>query len=311
MATVNMGQQHRAPALYIDASDYGVILAHGPDAQKFLQGQISCDVTALDGSFWRAGGHADAKGKLWNTFRITGANERFWIFLPRNNLTASLEQFKKYSLFSKVEFTDVSSEQPLFAVWGHDALEHVREFTGVQIPSHLDGDSSFAHADEAQQVIVLSPTLILCRTAKSHAQLADPRYWRAAMLELGWVDISPATAGQYIPQMVNLVENGGIDFKKGCYIGQETIARMHYKGQNKRHVLCFSGTAEQLPSPGDTLELKIDQSWRRAGAVLQSVRYDDQVVALLAVVATNLDTQAQFRIQGQDDSQFTYCPQHK
>jgi len=128
------------------------------------------------------------------------------------------------------------------------------------------------------------------------------------MLEHGWVDVPAAMAAEHIPQMLNLDLNQGINFKKGCYIGQEIVARMHYKGQNKRVTHCFLGQCKQLPETGQLIEKKVGENWRRSGAVLSAVRYHNDVVALYAVGPIDLEPTDLFRMQGQDDSQFTLCP---
>jgi folate-binding Fe-S cluster repair protein YgfZ len=82
---------------------------------------------------------------------------------------------------------------------------------------------------------------------------------------------------------------------------------MHYKGMNKRRLLQLTGVAKSTPTPTDQLEVKLGENWRRAGAVISAVRYDSDVIAIQAVLPSDIEATAQLRIKGQDDSKFTPC----
>nr|WP_228517624.1 hypothetical protein [Aliidiomarina indica] len=124
-------------------------------------------------------------------------------------------------------------------------------------------------------------------------------------MQLGWPLVASSQQQEHIPQTLNLDQLGAVSFKKGCYIGQETIARMHYKGQTKRRMQLLVGKCTEIPTENDVVERQVGDNWRRAGAVLSSVRYDSEVVAVQAILPVDLDESSPLRIKGQDDSQFT------
>lgn len=299
-------QTQQAPCL-IQLKSLGVIEVTGPDAQSFLQGQFTCDLQHLSWQNWQAGGYCDAKGKLWATFRLVGDKERILIFLARESLAATLNQLKKFAVFSKVTLTEIDTqmnpEQALYALWGLDAAG-----TFAFEPTNTVNYRQTAAGEQIALQLSEHLVLIYGSYQASDQPLYPESWWHAAQFELGWVDVPASLAAEYIPQMLNLDRHQGISYKKGCYLGQEIVARMHYKGQNKRITHRFIGSSSQLPQPGDVVEINVAENWRRAGAVLSVVRYDDGVVAFYAVGPTDLEPASQFRIQGQNDSQFTLCP---
>lgn len=292
---------HAQPSTIVELQDYGLIHVAGPDADKFLQGQLTCDLNELQQDNWLFGGHCDAKGKLWSVFRALRSEQGVYMLQPTATIGASLAQLQKFGVFNKVEITDGTSLHRYLLVIGADASEQVSAITGVEPTKdheHVNDLHVLQLADHAY-------LLILPVSFKLHCPLSTQPWWQALHIEQGWPWLSSEHQGEFVPQMVNLDKIGGINFKKGCYIGQETVARMHYKGQNKRRLVHLEGHADSLPTPSDQLEVQMGENWRRAGAVISAVRYDNQVVAIQAVLPDDLEPTAQLRIKGQESSSFT------
>jgi len=305
MSSLKTAATNSSPT-FIDISSYGVLTAEGPDADKFLQSQLTCDVQELgsdSGKNWVRGGHCDAKGKLWSTFYLTSAagsaadeSKRYFFFMPKATLSATLKEFEKFGVFHKVEFKDISDTCRVMAVAGtnaHSAAESV---------------SSEPVATELPEPLLLQSDLALTAVKTLPDNVQPESEWTLITISHVWPQLAESQVQQFVPQMLNLDLLDGINFKKGCYIGQETVARMHYKGQVKKRTFCVTGTASKLPEPGEQLEKQIGENWRRAGEILQAVWYDDGVVALLAVMSADTESDTRLRIKGQDDSQFTLCP---
>jgi len=123
--------------------------------------------------------------------------------------------------------------------------------------------------------------------------------WDALEIAEGRAWISPATTQEFVPQMLNLHALDGINFKKGCYIGQETIARMKYLGKQKRALFRLIGTGSAA-APGTTVEVAIGDAWRRAGTVINAVSRSDRDLDLLAVLPSDIDHSAQLRVKDDD-----------
>lgn len=287
--------------------ELGVIRATGADAEQFLQAQLTCDLRNLDDSHWLPGGHCDAKGKLWSVFRIFRSGDDFLLVMDQRLLPKSLAELKKFSVFNKVEFTDDSAQ------WQSDLFlgeSFPNELANVSIPHHLNElsvhDNTYFLRLGEHVVLSLRPATQDSWPSESNSALAQ-----IADMQLGWPLFPESQQQEHIPQTLNLDLIGAVSFKKGCYIGQETIARMHYKGQTKRRMQYLVGRCTELPTENDIIERRVGDNWRRAGAVLHAVRYDSEVVAVQAILPVDMEDSGPLRIKGQDDSQFTPCPQLK
>ena len=287
----------------IAVQSLAVIQVSGSDAEQFLQGQLTCDLKQLTQHNWQLCGHCDAKGKLWSVSRIARIEDGFLLIQNRSTLAKSLAQLQKFSVFSQVNFTDVSEQFSTFVLVGANAKSSVATHLGfaVQEPYHCQQQTSVFALTE-------NTYLLLQPNNKAFPEpIQNERYWQALQIEHDWPIMEEAHQETFIPQMLNLDTLGAISFKKGCYIGQETVARMHYKGMNKRRLFQLTGVAKSTPTPTDQLEVKLGENWRRAGAVISAVRYDSDVIAIQAVLPSDIEATAQLRIKGQDDSKFTPC----
>ncbi|RUO31974.1 tRNA-modifying protein YgfZ [Aliidiomarina sedimenti] len=280
-------------------SQLAVVVASGADAESFLQGQLTADVQKLPPEQWSYAGHCDAKGKLLAVMRLWRSGGDFYLLMPRASIEHSLGQLKKFSVFSKVELAEQSGEfevelspvsSPLFALETADDAHFSLGLGDAQLrirPAGIDTDGDDTTTDEPE---------------------IDDEAWLRYEIEHGVACLTDATVQQFVPQMVGLDRLAGINYKKGCYIGQETIARMHYLGQNKRAARYLVGSADKIPAAGADLERSLGESWRRAGAVLNAVRYDSGEVAVLAVLPADLENDATLRIKGDEASRLTPRP---
>jgi len=113
--------------------------------------------------------------------------------------------------------------------------------------------------------------------------------------------------GEYIPQMLNLQALGGISFSKGCYMGQETVARAKYRGANNRGLFILQGRADQTVQPGESLERQLGEQWKRSGQVLDVWQHEG-LILVTAVLPLDTELEAHFRIKDQIASQLRPLP---
>ncbi len=132
---------------------------------------------------------------------------------------------------------------------------------------------------------------------RGEAQLNNSQQWLALNIEAGLPVIDSANSGQFIPQATNLQALGGISFKKGCYTGQEMVARAKFRGANKRALWTLSGTASRVPEAGEDLELKMGDNWRRTGTVLAAVQLDDGSLMVQVVMNNDMEPDSVFRVR--------------
>ncbi len=259
---------------------YSLIQIEGTEAEKYLQGQLTCDVTKLAAGESTLTAHCDPKGKISALFRLIRQDEQtFYMLLKSALLPSALYQLKKYAVFSKVTFT--SLDWQILGAAGTKGIEKCGQFS-AQIRIDV----------KAQQprVILLHPTrLAIEATVEAEA-------WDLLDIQDGVPSLAVTTQLEFIPQALNLqsVEQA-ISFQKGCYIGQETVARAKYRGANKRALFIFAAQTESLPEIGSALEMALGDNWRATGTITSAVNFHG-VLWLQTVLNTPLEEGQAFRL---------------
>ncbi|MDI2144137.1 MULTISPECIES: folate-binding protein YgfZ [unclassified Pseudomonas] len=244
-------------AFFCTLTHEGVLAVRGADAGKFLQGQLTCNINYLSDDRASLGARCTQKGRMQSSFRIVLEGDGVLLAMAGELLEPQLADLKKYAVFSKSKLTDES------ASWVRFGLEHgdaALSSLGLELPA--DTDSVVRH--EGLIAIRVSPDRAeLWAPAdqadaikgKLSAQLTEAKLnqWLLGQIRAGIGQVMPSTRELFIPQMLNLQAVGGVSFKKGCYTGQEIVARMQYLGKLKRRLYRVQLDASELPEPGTPL----------------------------------------------------------
>ncbi|RIJ09040.1 folate-binding protein [Pseudomonas sp. 91RF] len=244
-------------AFFCTLSHEGVLAVRGADAGKFLQGQLTCNINYLSDDRASLGARCTQKGRMQSSFRIVLEGDGVLLAMAGELLEPQLADLKKYAVFSKSKLTDES------ASWVRFGLEHgdaALSSLGLELPA--DTDSVVRH--EGLIAIRVSPGRAELWVpadqtdaikGKLSAQLteAELNQWLLGQIRAGIGQVMPSTRELFIPQMLNLQAVGGVSFKKGCYTGQEIVARMQYLGKLKRRLYRVQLDASELPEPGTPL----------------------------------------------------------
>jgi folate-binding protein YgfZ len=140
------------------------------------------------------------------------------------------------------------------------------------------------------------------------AEIFDDSLWNAMNIAAGVGFLNAETSAQFIPQMLNLQALGGISFTKGCYIGQETVARAKYRGANKRAMFILTGRSTDCPKAGQTVEVLLNNNWKRVGTIVSASQYGDGHIEVLAVLPKDTNTEDIFQIKELEGSTLYYAP---
>ena len=278
----------------------GIIRLSGAERAKYLQGQVSCDVQALQVGQQCLGAHCDAKGKMWSSFRLLVLEEALLLLTEKSLLPRSLAELKKYGIFAKVEIQDASSEYQLSGLAGAGSDAWMLQQHGLNESGLLT--NGMAARIGSDRWLLLSQSAL--ETGLAQRDEAD---WWGMEILAGLPHMSAEHQGEYIPQMVNLHALGGISFSKGCYMGQETIARAKYRGANNRGLFILQGQTKHPLRIADTLEVALGEQWKRSGQILDCWQQDDQVL-LTAVLPLDTEPQARFRCKEYPDSSLFLLP---
>lgn len=208
---------------------YGLLSVSGPDARDFLHAQLTNDILNLPPERAVLAGWCSAKGRLLATFLVIPAPQGFLLQVARDLAAAVAKRLSMFVLRSKVEVADESEAWAQFGVWDAPGAGAVRWESGNAI---VPVDDRRHLRLEPAASVTLVPN-------------AQEEAWTLQEIRAGRPLITAATQDQFVPQMVNLEKLEGIDFQKGCYPGQEIVARAQYRGQVKRRMV-------RLPSPGGT-----------------------------------------------------------
>ncbi|ELY4674126.1 tRNA-modifying protein YgfZ [Cronobacter turicensis] len=294
----------RLPLTLISLEDWALATITGPDSEKYLQGQVTADVTELGENQHLLVAHCDAKGKMWSNLRLFRHGDGFAWIERRSVRDTQLAEMKKYAVFSKVAIVP-DDNAVLLGVVGFQAraalANHFTTLPDEQNPRVVDGATTllwFGLPAERFIVITDADTASqLTEQLRGEAQLNASAQWLALDIEAGFPVIDAPNSNQFIPQATNIQALGGISFKKGCYAGQEMVARAKFRGANKRALWYLAGHGSRVPQPGEDIEMQMGENWRRTGTVLAAVQLDDGHLLAQVVMNNDLEAGTLFRVR--------------
>mgnify|MGYP000995899049 FL=1 len=294
----------RLPLTLMTLDDWALATVVGVDSEKYLQGQVTADVSQMTEHQHLLAAHCDPKGKMWSNLRIFRRQDGFALIERRSLRDAQLTELKKYAVFSKVTIA-ADDELVLLGVAGFQARAALKnlfsDLPDADKQVTHDGVTSllwFEHPAERFLLVTdVATAERVTQALRGEAQLNNSQQWLSLNIEAGIPVIDAANSGQFIPQATNLQALGGISFKKGCYTGQEMVARAKFRGANKRALWYLAGQASRVPEAGEDLELKMGENWRRTGTVLAAVQLDDGRLLVQAVMNNDMEPDSVFRVR--------------
>lgn len=296
------------------------VQASGPDASEFLQGQVTCDMQSLKPSRSLRGALCNLKGRVIANFRaLAVANDIILLQTTPGMGQHILSTLAKYAVFSKVELELLQAPPANFGFYAPQAAESVlpalTALTDQPLPLALD-DCISTDWGLLLQVGRLQPRFQLIQTAEAFSkpparlpeqllsEQTDLAHWHCADIRDGEVHISEALSGEYTPQLLNYDISGSVNFKKGCYTGQEVVARMHYRGKPKQRMFLLRGTKPFIF--GDTALIPKDNSEQRAQILTTATNPNTSESIALAVLPVSLlentDKPVQLTLKSQQDT---------
>ncbi len=220
-------------------SRYGLLSVTGGDARDFLHAQLTNNIKNLAPGRAALAGWCSAKGRLLASLLVVPTQDGFLLQLARDLAPTVAKRLALFVLRSKVKIADVSDAWTQVGLWGEERQQPSDVF-GVA----REGDAVFVRMGEKRYLSLVPGQQAVDGNATEEA-------WALEEIRAGHPLITAATQDQFVPQMVNFVALGGIDFQKGCYPGQEIVARAQYRGQVKRHMVRLPAPAGASLKPGD------------------------------------------------------------
>lgn len=277
-----------------DLSDLSLIRARGEDTRNFLNGQLSNDVRQLDATHSQLAAWCSPKGRMLAIFRLLRRGDDTLLQLPASLLETTLKRLRMFVLRAKVTLENADAELVGLGISGPDAEKLLRDTVGFS-PGEVNG------CETRNEITVIKLTGPHPRFEIIAATDAATKLWgglKAKAIPVGppvwdWLDIMagipgvhPETSEAFVPQMANLEIVGGVNFKKGCYPGQEIVARMQYLGRLKQRMYRAHVDSDALPRPGDAI-FAPGFPGQSAGTVVAAQPAPDNGFDLLAVIQTS------------------------
>ena len=264
----------------------------GPDTITFLQGQTTCDTSSVDPGHAIPGAYCTPQGRVVCDFLLCRLAEgHYGMRMRRDIVPDSATTFGKYIIFSKAELDADRSDWQVLACWGPDAAQALKTIFG-ETPAERygacagDGFVVIQMDEDGQQFECYLNTRsnpdwqVQMDTTMQHSSASE---WEAMQIRGGIGRIEAPTVEDFIPQMLNYDLTGHVNFSKGCYTGQEVVARMHYRGKSKRRMYLAQFPGDTPAAAGTALYSS--GSEQSVGNIVNSATADGRTLALVVATA--------------------------
>jgi folate-binding protein YgfZ len=293
-----------------DLSHMGLIGASGEETQDFLQNQFCNDVRTVTPEHSQLNGYCNPKGRTLAVFRLFQRGDSYFLRLPAEILDATLKRLRMFVLRAKVSLEDAGqsllrmgyagpeAEQHLAKALGTapaavDAVAHPAALTVIRIPGPLPRFEIYGDYDALSA---------LWRQLKADARPVGAGAWNLLDIHAGIPEVVEATREAFVPQMINLHAVDGLSFKKGCYPGQEIVARTHYLGKLKRRMYRAHIATDTAPLPGDALLAEGSESGQGVGKIVRAEPAPEGGMEVLAVIEIASAEQRQVHLEKQPEA---------
>lgn len=245
--------------LVADLSHFGLIEVKGEEAGKFLGSMLTGDVRLVSETLGQFTSWCDGKGRIQATFWLFLRDGAYYLLLPEELLPGVIARLRMFLLRTKAAIADASGTLARIGLSGAG----IPETLGLALPEQRGGTAvvgdctliALGSEPRSRWLAVGSPRAVIALWEKlaAAARPAGTGAWALLDILAGIPHVVADTAGEFIPQMLDLEVLGGLSYKKGCYPGQEVIARLHYRGQLKRKVFLAYADCSEIPVPGTRL----------------------------------------------------------
>jgi folate-binding protein YgfZ len=278
-----------------DLQHLGLIAVEGEDGEEFLQGQLTSDVNEVTARHAQSSAWCSPKGRVLSCFLVFRHAERLLLQLPSTLLEQTLKRMRMYVLRARATLEDASATWMRMGVVGENAARCLSDRLGA-LPEQPDDVCAFDGVTVIRlrgmrarfEVVAAQDSLgALWNACRKVATAAGADAWELLDIESGIANIGPATSDAFVPQMLNLDRIGAVSFTKGCYVGQEIVARTQHLGRIKRRMYRARCNGTSPIGPGDRLEAAAQADALKAH-VVDAGAAPDGGFDLLAVISIDI-----------------------
>jgi len=291
-------------ATLTDLGDQGVLALKGIDSKRFLQGQSTSDTSQLDEHTSLPGAICNPKGRMLTSYQaLEPVADSVLLVMHRPLVDTTIDNVGKYAAFFKTSLSNVSDEYRLLGISGPDcesALEPCFDITPTAINQIVISGDYLLLRISAQQfliIVIAEAAEALWLKLASSCIPTGISYWHLQSIQAGLAQVRAETFEQFVPQMLNLQATGAVNFKKGCYTGQEIVARMQYLGKLKRRTYRVIIDGSNPPETGT--EIHACETNKLVGIVLMAAPANEKNTEMLAVLHEEQADASSFIIDGE------------
>lgn len=276
----------------MDLSQLGLIAVSGADASDFLQGQLTNDVRELSETHTQLSSQCSPKGRMLSLCRVLRMDDDLYLQLPRERVQPVLQRLRMFVLRARATLEDASDRLITIGLAGSCATAllggHFRSLPDAENDLTREGDLLVIRMPGPAprfQIIGPEPAMeVIWDALAAKATLTAPDFWGLLDIRAGIPSVHDATVDAFVPQMANMQLIDGVSFTKGCYSGQEVVARMQYLGKLKRRMYLAEVQTHAAPMPGHELYAAHSTSEQAAGRVVDARLNAAGGCELLAVI---------------------------
>ena len=271
-----------------ELSHFGLIRATGSDVRTFLQGQLTNDINQVTPVLAQLSSYCSPKGRILGSFWVMQRGDDLYLQLPADRLPAILKRLRMFVLRAQVTLEDASGELARFGITGSCAGDLLPFAPGADKATATHDDITVIRLPgERPRYEIIGPVSALAplwSTLSETATQTGPDFWSLMDIRAGIPNVFEDTVEAFVPQMANLQLIGGVSFIKGCYTGQEVVARMQYLGKLKRRMYLAHIADTQRPAPGAEVFSPSSESGQGAGRIVDAAPSPDGGFDVLAVL---------------------------
>jgi hypothetical protein len=290
-------------------SNISIIRISGADASDFLQSQFSNDISLLTESLSQINSYCNPKGRVISVFRMIKLENEYFLLLRKELSGKVIKRLTMYKLNANVDIDDCTNEYYLL---GLILQKNTDTHTELTLPE--DYNAACTNKDLTSIKICNSSEKFLLFFKHEHVDIFWDKFikhfplvgtsaWELSNIYYGSADVFEETSEHFVPQMLNMDVTGGVSFTKGCYPGQEIVARLHYLGNPNKRMYMINIPSEQTFTPGTKL-FREDNDQESCGEIVSAQQLSSSKSAALAVIRTR-DISERIIVKSQDNSIIT------
>ncbi|QCI17822.1 tRNA-modifying protein YgfZ [Buchnera aphidicola (Acyrthosiphon lactucae)] len=296
---------HELSLTMILLEEWSLTYVEGIDSKKYLQSQLTIDMNLLSKTHHTLCAYCNFNGKVSSTMHLFHYQKGYGYIQRKSISKIQIEEIHKYSIFSKIKINELNN-MFLVGFAGLNARSFLLNFF-IKIPDkncsviHENNTTILWYREPSERfllVLSFSDFLILKRKINENIFFNNSKQWLLLDMEAGFPIIDKICSKRFTPQAINLDKLNAISFKKGCYYGQETIARIFFKKINKYFLCYLTSTGNIFPEIGVFIETQINNKWCKIGVLLSIVYVKSQEIHIQVVLRKSIDVNNSFRIYG-------------